>query len=195
VALRETGQAAGGEVNMRIARSLIGTVLVVFSSAALAHVVGAAARCGGTSTSGSHAAAASSAHAAARAADGTRGASSSMLGAAALKAATVTHISIRGEPATVVLLAPRKPLTAAEREKIRKAGYVSVVERGAMYFCQRTPSGIGGFVNDCFTFANLSDPPKDSSPVKGDGNQRGTSPDTIGAQPSRSMVAVFSPAS
>jgi len=183
---------------MNVARSLVGTVMVVFSSAALAHVVGAAASGSSgnsaVSTRGGHAAAASSGPDT-RAADSTRGASSSTLGSGALKAATVTHLSIRGAPATVVRLAPRKPLTAAESAQIRQAGYVSVVERGTTYFCRRTSMGIQGFVNDCCTFASLSDLPKDNNSAKGSGNQRSSSPDPSATQPSRSMVAVFSPAS
>jgi hypothetical protein len=187
---------------MNVARSLLGTGLVVFSSAALAHVVAPAASGSGggnsAASSASHAAAAASGHADRRVGSGgARGASSLMGESGALKGATVTNISIGGEPATVVMLAPRPPLTAAEREKIRKAGYVPVVQQGATYFCQRTP-GSQGLVNDCFGFANLNVIPKDDGSARGgqgSGNQKGVSHDTIGAPPSRAMVAVFSPAS
>jgi hypothetical protein len=188
---------------MNVARSLVGTVLVVFSSAALAHVLApAASGSGGASTAAggeSHAAAAAPAHADTRVGSGgARVASSLIAESGALKGATVTQISIAGELATVVMFAPHPPLTAAEREKIRKAGYIRFVQQGSTFFCQRAPMGSQGWVHDCFGFASLSDVPKSGSSAKdgkGSGSQKSVTPDTIGAPPSRAMVAVFSPAS
>jgi hypothetical protein len=186
---------------MNVARSLVGTVLVVLSSAGLAHNVTVGVVASGsrdsTGSSAGHAPAASG-HAAAKAVGGAHGASSLRVDSGALEGATVTHVSIGGELATVVMLAPHPPLTAAEREKIRKAGYVPVVQGGATYYCQRTPSGPQGWVNDCFQFASLSDLPKSNSSSKeaqGSGSQKSASPEATGAAPSRAMVAVFSPAS
>ena len=186
---------------MNVARSLVGTMVVVFSSAGLAHSVGGTASSGGghsIANATDHATTAASGPADTKAgSSGARAASSLTGGAGALKGTTVSHISIGGEPATVLMLAPHPPLTSAEREKIRKAGYVEVVQNGTTYFCQRTPAGSGGLVNDCFQFASLSDLPKNGSSAKNgqrSGTQKSVSPDT-GAAPSRAMVAAFSPTS
>jgi hypothetical protein len=174
---------------MNVAHSLIGAVVLVFSSAALAHPVSGH----GIASAAEHATAAASGPADTKVGSGGARAASS----GAPQSATVSHISIGGEPATVLMLAPHPPLTAAERATIRKAGYVEIVQKGTTYFCQRTPMGARGWGNNCFRFASLSDLPKNGSSAKdgqGSGKEKSVSPDTSGAPPSRAMVAVFSPA-
>jgi L-aminopeptidase/D-esterase-like protein len=124
-----------------------------------------------------------------RSAAGTSVASAGVVSSGALKGATVSHVSIAGQPATVVVLATNAPLTPAEREKIRKAGYVMVAQEGMIYYCQRTHSNSQGWVNECFGFAGPN------GIAKGEGSsKKGASPDTIGTPPSRALVAVVSPA-
>jgi hypothetical protein len=176
---------------MNFSRSCISMVLVVLSSSALANGGGAAAGSGSSgSSNASHGpVAAVSGHAGTRAGGGTSPASSGVVSSGALKGAAVSHMTIGGVPTTVVTLAAHPPLTPAEREKIRKAGYVARVQNDVIYYCRSTQVTSQGWANDCFQFAGANTAAKSDN-----SRSRTNSPGSTDSAPSRALVAVVSPA-